>query len=129
MSTKNQKPNTFAECKGILIEPAKGRISEISIKGGFPALYEIIGCQMVESIRSPWQLKGNNEMMYLDEEARLKKVEFGFQHSLVNVDQFNFPFLGNAVILGRNWNTGEDIDTQLEASYIGNLIRFYKIEL
>lgn len=122
------KPTTFKNVKALFIEPAHGRISEIEIKGGFPALYDIVGCTMLESVRSVWQTEGNNEMMYLDEEGRLKKLEFGFQHSLVNVDQFNFPFLGNCVIMGRNWNTGEDIDTKLTAQYVGNLIRFYKIQ-
>jgi len=128
METTNNKPTTFKTVKALFIEPSKGRISQIEITGGFPALYDIVGCRMLETVRSCWQMDGNNEMMYLDEEGRLKKLEFGFQHSLVNVDQFNFPYLGNCVIMGRNWETGEDMDTKLTAEYVGNLIRFYKIQ-
>jgi hypothetical protein len=122
------KPTINKKVKAILIEPALGRISEIEVSGGFPALYEIIGCSLVETCRSIWQNDKQSEMMYFDEEGRLKKQPFGFQHKLIQVDRFNLPFMGNCVIMGRNWATGEDIDTELTASYIGNLIQFYKVE-
>jgi hypothetical protein len=130
MENKTLKPQTFKKgIKAIFIEPHLGKISEIEVTGGFPALYEMIGCDLVETCRSVWQSPSKNEMMYFDENGRHKKLQFGFQHKLINVDKFNLPFMGNCVIMGRDWNTGEDIDTQLTAKEIGNLIQFYKIEL
>jgi len=129
MENKTLKPTINKKVKAIFIEPHLGRVSEIEVTGGFPALYEIIGCNLIETYRSVWQSEGKNEMMYFDEEGRLKKQPFGFQHKLVNVDRFNLPFMGNCIIMGRNWNTGEDIDTQLTAKEVGNLIQFYKVEI
>lgn len=129
MENNNNKPQTFKRgIKAIFIEPHLGRISEIEVNGGFPALYQIIGCDLIETCRSIWQSEHKNEMMYFDENGRINKLQFGFQHKLINVDKFNLPFMGNCVIMGRDWNTGEDIDTLLTAKEIGNLIQFYKVE-
>ena len=98
MENKTLKPQTFKKgIKAIFIEPHLGKISEIELTGGFPALYEIIGCDLVETCRSIWQSGGKNEMMYFDENGRHKKLQFGFQHKLINVDKFNLPFMGNCV--------------------------------
>ena len=129
MENKTEKPQTFKKgVKALLIEPHLGKISEIKVTGGFPALYKIIGCDLIETYRSVWQSEGKNEMMYFDENGRINQTHFGFQHKLINVDKFNLPFMGNCIIMGRNWTTGEDIDTQLSAKEVGNLIQFYKIE-
>lgn len=129
MENKTLKPQTFKKCvKAIFIEPHLGKISEIEVTGGFPALYEILGCDLIETCRSVWQSEAKNEMMYFDENGRINQTHFGFQHKLINVDKFNLPLMGNCVIMGRDWNTGEDIDTQLSAKEVGNLIQFYKIE-
>jgi hypothetical protein len=129
MENKTLKPQTFKKgIKALFIEPHLGKISEIEVTGGFPALYEILGCDLIETCRSVWQSEAKNEMMYFDENGRINQTHFGFQHKLVNVDKFNLPLMGNCVIMGRDWNTGEDIDTQLSAKEVGNLIQFYKIE-
>lgn len=89
--------------KAIKIDVANKEILEIEIGKGLQNIYDAIGCELF-CCPVTWE---NQDTLYADDEALLKDDIVG----CFAFPDFNYPIVGNALILGTN-DEGESVDAK-----------------
>jgi len=123
----NTKPLKNQRVKAILIDPQKQQIHEIEFEGT-TQLYQIIGCDHLESLKSYWQGESIDEIMYFDGEVLIKnhfETNYAVGHTLLPVESV-LPIVGRVVICRISEN-GTHLDTSLQAHKIRQTTRFYLV--
>jgi len=96
--------------KAIFIDTHAEEIREVDIVGDLDSFYDLIGCDLIESVYTPVLV--GDDVMYVDEEGLFKS----------NIPMFEFdgalqPLAGRAVIIGIDEN-GESADAQTPLSIV-----------
>ena len=97
--------------KSIFIDAKNKTVSLIEIENDLQALYDKIGCLLVQTV----PFAGEN--IVCDEEGRLKPPTAGFELG-------DWRIVGNALIVG-DTEAGDFADTKLSADEIAKQIRFF----
>ena len=100
--------------KTIFIDAANKNVTEIKIENDLHAMYDRIGCRVVQVVEY------RDELIVCDEEARLKPWEHGFQLG-------DWRICGNALIVSDN-EDGDFADTKMSAEDVAGAIRFFGTE-
>ena len=100
--------------KTIFIDAANKNVTEIEIENDLHAMYDRIGCRVVQVVEY------RDELIVCDEEARLKSWEHGFQLG-------DWRICGNALIVSDN-EDGDFADTKMAAEAVAREIRFFGTE-
>ena len=98
--------------KGILIDPDKQEVKEVTFPNNLDGYYELLDCELIDRV----SIDDNHDLV-VDDEGLYKGHETAF--SVVGVEGM---FVGKAVIVGVNPEEGEWIDCTLDK--VG--IQFYK---
>ena len=97
--------------KAIYIDAKNGTVSLIEVENSRQAMYNKIGCQLIQIV--PF----SGENIVCDEEGRLKHWTAGFQLG-------SWRIVGNALIVGDTEDC-DFADTKLSANEIAKQIRFF----
>ena len=97
--------------KAIFIDAKKQTVSLIEVENDLQAMYDKIGCLLVQTV----PFAGEN--IVCNEEGRLKQWTAGFQLG-------DWRIVGNALIVG-DTEDGDFADTKLSADEIMEQIRFF----
>ena len=97
--------------KAIFIDAKKQTVSLIEVENDLQAIYDKIGCLLVQTV----PFAGEN--IVCDEEGRLKPPTAGFKLG-------SWRIVGNALIVG-DTEDGNFADTKLSAEEIAKQIRFF----
>ena len=89
-------------------------VSPVEIENDLHAMYDKIGCDIVQTI--PYK----KEILVCDEEARLKPWDAGFQ-----LDEWRI--VSNALIVAED-EDGDFTDTKLDAADVAQQMRFFGTE-
>ena len=100
--------------KTIFIDATNKNVTEIEIENDLHAMYDRIGCRVVQVVEYC------DELIVCDEEARLKPWEHGFQLG-------DWRICGNALIVSDN-EDGDFTDTKMTAEAVAKEIRFFGTE-
>ena len=95
----------------IFIDAKNKTVSLIEVENDLQAMYDIIGCLLVQTV----PFAGEN--IVCDEEGRLKSWTAGFELG-------SWRIVGNALIVG-DTEDGDFADTKLSADEIAKQIRFF----
>jgi hypothetical protein len=113
--------------KAILLDPKKREIHKVEFQG-ISQLYQILECDTIQGFRSYWPGKHNDEIMYFDEEALIRKtdeIRYAVGHAFLSVESV-MPIIGR-VIICRISEEGVHSDTSHETHEISRLVRWYQI--
>ena len=97
--------------KAIFIDAKKQTVSQIEVENDLQALYDKIGCLLVQTV----PFAGEN--IVCDEEGRCKRWNAGFELG-------DWRIVGNALIVG-DTEAGDFADTKLSVDEIAKQIRFF----
>jgi hypothetical protein len=95
----------------ILINAAERSVAAIELENTLQAMYDIIGCSLIQVVEY------RDELIVCDEEARLKPWDHGFELA-------DWKICGNALILGEN-DDGDFAGTKLTAEDVAKDTRFF----
>ena len=98
----------------IFIDAKNKTVSMIEVENDLQAMYDKIGCLLVQVVEY------RNELIVCDEEARLKQWEHGFALG-------DWRICGNALIVSDN-EDGDFTDTKMTAEAVAEEIRFFGTE-
>ncbi len=104
----------------MLIDAYNESVSEVYLDRGLQPIYDLIGCDLVESV----YLDGTNDI-FVDEEGLLKLSADSKFFTLSDLPMSG-PFAGSAVITAHN-DEGETINTNLSVELIANKVKFHNI--
>ena len=97
--------------KALFINASEHSVAAIEIENDLHAMYDKIGCRLVELVEY------RDELIVCDEESRLKQWEHGFALG-------DWRICGNALILGED-EDGDFAATKLTAEDVTKEIRFF----
>ena len=100
--------------KALVINASEHSVAAIEIENDLHAMYDKIGCRLVELVEY------RDELIVCDEESRLKQWEHGFALG-------DWRICGNALILGED-EEGDFAATKLTAEDVTKEIRFFGTE-
>ena len=100
--------------KAIFIDAANKTVTGIEIENDLQAMYDKIGCLLVQVVEY------RDELIVCDEEARLKQWEHGFALGAWRI-------CGNALIVSDN-EDGDFADTKMTVEDVAKAIRFFGTE-
>ena len=100
--------------KAIFIDAKNQTVSQIEVENDLQAMYDKIGCLLVQVVEY------RDELIVCDEEARLKQWEHGFALG-------DWRICGNAIIVSDK-EDGDFADTKMSAEAIAREIRFFGTE-
>ena len=111
--------------KAILIDSANQKLVPIELDESKELLnqyYELIGnnCQCIDA---PYEFS-NSEVLIVDDEGLFNNAEFGFKFP-----DFNYPIVGNAIIIGVDEETGDSVSVNSPMEVFNNIIWCDKIEI
>ena len=100
--------------KTIFIDATNETVTETEIENDLRAMYDKIGCRVVQVVEY------RDELIVCDEEARLKQWEHGFALG-------DWRICGNALIVS-DTEDGDFTDTKMSTEEIAREIRFFGTE-
>jgi len=100
--------------KTIFIDATNKTVTETEIENDLRAMYDKIGCRVVQVVEY------RDELIVCDEEARLKQWEHGFALG-------DWRICGNALIVS-DTEDGDFTDTKMSTEEIAREIRFFGTE-
>ncbi len=98
--------------QAVFINAGERSVAAIEIENNLQAMYDIIGCRLIQVVEY------RDELIVCDEEARLKPWEYGFELA-------DWKICGNALILGEDSETGDFASAKLTAEDVAKDIRFF----
>ena len=98
----------------IFIDAKNKTVSLIEVENDLQAMYDKIGCLLVQVVEY------RDELIVCDEEARLKPWDAGFQLE-------DWRIVSNALIVAED-EDGDFTDTKLDAADVAQQIRFFGVE-
>jgi len=103
--------------KGILIDVQKKEVREVEWND-YKDIYRLLGCELFEIV----QIDGGN-FVYVDEEGllNLNPSSMFFDMGL------HQPFVGNGLVTGLNYDTGETIEPTMTVEEVRNVVKFMNI--
>ena len=113
--------------KAILIDAKNKKVTEVEADT-LQDYYQLIGCDYVEAI----DLK-EDTTMYVDEESLLKSAyidENGEKHGMhgFNIPQLPNTIIGNGLVLGFEYESGETKDCPMSVEQIEKMITFVEYD-
>jgi hypothetical protein len=102
--------------KAILIDVEKREVREVEIGDGIDPIYEQLKCDCFTCVDID-----DRNTVYVDDEGLLKvnRNSVFFQY-----DDGEIPLVGNGLILGTDYETGESIDTNLNVEDVRKTVKF-----
>lgn len=100
--------------KALFVDATNKTMTEIEIENDLHALYDKIGCRLVQLVEY------RDELLVCDEEARLKSWDAGFQ-----LDEWRI--VSNALIVAED-EDGDFTETKLDAAEVARQIQFFGAE-
>jgi hypothetical protein len=106
--------------KAIIIDVIKEEIREVDIpQNNLDAIYQQLNCSCFDIVGLSY-----TESLYVDDEGLLKLNDNSKFFAIKGAYQ---PFVGNGLILGIDYNTGESINTSLTIEYVKSIVTFHTI--
>jgi hypothetical protein len=103
--------------KSFFIDVVNQEITEVETNG-LTSYYDLIGCELVEV--SPL-MSDDGDCAYVDEEGLLKPIEGAWWFP-----NFHQPMVGNGVVVGCDYETGEDIPpVSITLELLREKVKFY----
>jgi hypothetical protein len=111
--------------KAILIDSANQKLVPIELDKSKELLnqyYELIGnnCQCIDA---PYEFSGS-DVLIVDDEGLFNNAQFGFKFP-----DFNYPIVGNAIIIGVDEETGDSVSVNSPIEAFKNIIWCDKFEI
>jgi len=116
--------------KGIRIDSTNKTITEVEVGEGIDDIYKHVGCSTFEVV----QIDDPEEnSCYVDEEALCKAAyidEDGVKHNMngFRIKDWPHPIIGNGLVLGFDYETGESGDSNLTIKEVQNLVTFFEYD-
>jgi hypothetical protein len=105
--------------KSFFIDVVKQEITEVETDG-LKSYYDLIGCEIVEC--SPY-MSETGDCAFVDEEGLLKPIAGGWWFPT-----FPTPLVGNAVVIGCDYETGETIPpVTITLELLKEKVKFYTL--
>ena len=102
--------------KAILLDAKNNTVSFVSITN-----YKDISKFGRYDLFTTVQINDKGETLFVDDEGLLNGTDFGFE-----IEGYPEPIMGNAVILGTNFNTGDSVDTDLTLDDVAKMVRTFQ---
>lgn len=102
--------------KAILLDAQNNTVSFVSITN-----YKDISKFGRYDLFTTVQINDKGETLFVDDEGLLNGTDFGFE-----IEGYPEPIMGNAVILGTNFNTGDSVDTDLTLDDVAKMVRTFQ---
>ena len=98
--------------KAILINPFNQTITEIKYSGNFKEIYKLIDCSTFDCINID-----NDNTLFVDDEGLLQENRYFYWKDYTNL-------AGKALIIGVDYQTGEDCDTSWSLQEVENMVEW-----
>jgi hypothetical protein len=98
--------------KAILINPFNQTITEIKYSGNFKEIYKLIDCSTFDCINID-----DDNTLFVDDEGLLKQNRYFYWKDYTNL-------AGKALIIGVDYQTGEDCDTSWSLQEVENMVEW-----
>jgi len=98
--------------KAILINPFNQTITEIKYSGNFKEIYKLIDCSTFDCINID-----DNNTLFVDDEGLLQQNRYFHWKDYTNL-------AGKALIIGVDYQTGEDCDTSWSLQEVENMVEW-----
>ena len=98
--------------KAILINPFNQTITEVEYSGNFKEIYKLIDCSTFDCINID-----NDNTLFVDDEGLLQENRYFHWKDYTNL-------AGKALIIGVDYQTGEDCDTSWSLQEVENMVEW-----
>jgi len=98
--------------KAILINPYNETITEVEYSGNFKEIYKLIDCSTFDCINID-----DDNTLFVDDEGLLQQNRYFYWKDYTNL-------AGKALIIGVDYQTGEDCDTSWSLQEVENMVEW-----